>query len=354
MDRRQALGHGRSPVRADDARGEERGGSRTRRDRAVADDERPGVDAEDHGMSTHGPALRGRALLGHPVLRETRRGEHARRQPRERRTPPRRRGKGLRPHAGGPYALRARHERPPARDHPGSPVDLRRPRRRRPVLADGRALGEEALPRPRGPDRPRARVRGVRRGPERGRDRPRRLRGGPRADEEARVRVAVDAEGPPGRARRRDPVRLGRRRDLRDEARRRPDRRPRRGAAARRARARRARDRGSRRHGGPRSSRCPSRTRSRRRRTARTRRARSTAASSGARRHRRSSARSSSGRCSSGARNESYRPTDDAALHETYVGPVPIVPGDERNLKITKPEDLLIAASILRERGLPA
>ena len=51
------------------------------------------------------------------------------------------------------------------------------------------------------------------------------------------------------------------------------------------------------------------------------------------------------------ARSEGYRPTDDAALHETYVGPVPIVPGDARNLKITQPEDLTVAISILRERA---
>jgi len=50
------------------------------------------------------------------------------------------------------------------------------------------------------------------------------------------------------------------------------------------------------------------------------------------------------------ARAEGYRPTDDAALHETYVGPVPIVPGDPRNLKITEHGDLRAAAAILRER----
>jgi 2-C-methyl-D-erythritol 4-phosphate cytidylyltransferase len=48
---------------------------------------------------------------------------------------------------------------------------------------------------------------------------------------------------------------------------------------------------------------------------------------------------------------DGYSPTDDAALHETYVGPVPIVPGDPSNLKITRPEDLVIAAAILRERA---
>jgi 2-C-methyl-D-erythritol 4-phosphate cytidylyltransferase len=51
------------------------------------------------------------------------------------------------------------------------------------------------------------------------------------------------------------------------------------------------------------------------------------------------------------ARAEGYRPTDDAALHETYVGPVAIVPGDARNLKITQPEDLLLATAILRDRA---
>jgi 2-C-methyl-D-erythritol 4-phosphate cytidylyltransferase len=51
------------------------------------------------------------------------------------------------------------------------------------------------------------------------------------------------------------------------------------------------------------------------------------------------------------ARVEGYRPTDDAALHETYVGPVAIVEGDARNLKITQPEDLLLATAILRDRA---
>ncbi len=48
---------------------------------------------------------------------------------------------------------------------------------------------------------------------------------------------------------------------------------------------------------------------------------------------------------------ESYRPTDDAVLHETYIGPVAIVPGDPRNLKITQAEDLLLATAILRDRA---
>jgi len=48
---------------------------------------------------------------------------------------------------------------------------------------------------------------------------------------------------------------------------------------------------------------------------------------------------------------DGYRPTDDSALHESYVGPVPIVPGDPTNIKITRPEDLAVAAAILRERA---
>lgn len=51
------------------------------------------------------------------------------------------------------------------------------------------------------------------------------------------------------------------------------------------------------------------------------------------------------------ARVESFRPTDDSSLYEKYVGPVPIVQGDATNLKITTPDDLLIAAAILRARA---
>lgn len=50
------------------------------------------------------------------------------------------------------------------------------------------------------------------------------------------------------------------------------------------------------------------------------------------------------------ARAENFRPTDDAALHERYIGPVPIVPSTMQNLKITTPEDLVLAAAILRAR----
>ncbi len=50
------------------------------------------------------------------------------------------------------------------------------------------------------------------------------------------------------------------------------------------------------------------------------------------------------------ARKDGYRPTDDAALHETYVGPVPIVRGDPSNWKLTWPGELALAAAVLRER----
>jgi 2-C-methyl-D-erythritol 4-phosphate cytidylyltransferase len=50
------------------------------------------------------------------------------------------------------------------------------------------------------------------------------------------------------------------------------------------------------------------------------------------------------------ARRDGMRPTDEAALHESCVGPVPIVQGDPGNLKLTWPEDLSCAAALLRER----
>ena len=39
--------------------------------------------------------------------------------------------------------------------------------------------------------------------------------------------------------------------------------------------------------------------------------------------------------------------TDDAALVEAAGGRVVIVPGDPRNLKITTPDDLVVAAALL-------
>ena len=51
------------------------------------------------------------------------------------------------------------------------------------------------------------------------------------------------------------------------------------------------------------------------------------------------------------AEREGFRPTDDAALHERYVGPIALVEGDPSNLKITTPADLVVAAAILRARA---
>lgn len=47
------------------------------------------------------------------------------------------------------------------------------------------------------------------------------------------------------------------------------------------------------------------------------------------------------------AQVQGYRATDDAALFENYIGRVKIVPGEERNIKITTPLDLAIAESLL-------
>jgi len=50
------------------------------------------------------------------------------------------------------------------------------------------------------------------------------------------------------------------------------------------------------------------------------------------------------------AEREGFRPTDDAALWERWVGPVALVPGSPANLKISRPEDLEIARAIARSR----
>lgn len=54
------------------------------------------------------------------------------------------------------------------------------------------------------------------------------------------------------------------------------------------------------------------------------------------------------------AREEGFTPTDDAALHERYVGPVSLVRGEAANLKVTRPEDLALAESLLAAREPPA
>lgn len=50
------------------------------------------------------------------------------------------------------------------------------------------------------------------------------------------------------------------------------------------------------------------------------------------------------------AREGGATATDDAALHERYVGPVPLVEGDALNFKLTTPADLRLAEAVLRSR----
>ncbi len=54
--------------------------------------------------------------------------------------------------------------------------------------------------------------------------------------------------------------------------------------------------------------------------------------------------------CLERAAREDLDATDDAALWERYVGPVTLVPGERANLKITDPEDLELARSMVRRR----
>ncbi len=51
------------------------------------------------------------------------------------------------------------------------------------------------------------------------------------------------------------------------------------------------------------------------------------------------------------ARRDDFRPTDDCAIWEKYVGPVPLVRGEASNLKLTSIEDVELATAILRTRG---
>ena len=48
---------------------------------------------------------------------------------------------------------------------------------------------------------------------------------------------------------------------------------------------------------------------------------------------------------------DDFQPTDEAALHERYIGPISMVAGDSTNLKITTSTDLLIAEAIVRSRS---
>jgi len=54
--------------------------------------------------------------------------------------------------------------------------------------------------------------------------------------------------------------------------------------------------------------------------------------------------------CLERAAAEGFRPTDDAALWERYVGPVTLVAGHPTNVKITAPEDLVWARAFLSDR----
>lgn len=48
---------------------------------------------------------------------------------------------------------------------------------------------------------------------------------------------------------------------------------------------------------------------------------------------------------------EDFQPTDEAALHERYIGPIALVEGDSTNFKITTPSDLTMAEAIVRARS---
>jgi 2-C-methyl-D-erythritol 4-phosphate cytidylyltransferase len=51
------------------------------------------------------------------------------------------------------------------------------------------------------------------------------------------------------------------------------------------------------------------------------------------------------------AASDGFQPTDEAALHERYAGPVPLVEGSSDNFKITTPTDLVVAEAVLRARA---
>jgi len=50
------------------------------------------------------------------------------------------------------------------------------------------------------------------------------------------------------------------------------------------------------------------------------------------------------------AEKDAFEPTDEAALYERYVGGAALVRGEAANLKVTAPEDLELAAALLRSR----
>lgn len=49
------------------------------------------------------------------------------------------------------------------------------------------------------------------------------------------------------------------------------------------------------------------------------------------------------------AYEEGFMATDDSSLFEKYIGRVKVVPGNYNNIKITTPEDLIIAEGLLKE-----
>jgi 2-C-methyl-D-erythritol 4-phosphate cytidylyltransferase len=51
------------------------------------------------------------------------------------------------------------------------------------------------------------------------------------------------------------------------------------------------------------------------------------------------------------AAREGFRPTDEAALHERYAGPIPISRGESANGKLTTPEDLAVFTAVLLSRS---
>lgn len=53
------------------------------------------------------------------------------------------------------------------------------------------------------------------------------------------------------------------------------------------------------------------------------------------------------------ALEQEFETTDDCALYEKYIGKIKIVPGISKNIKITFPEDLVLAQTILkRNKGI--
>jgi len=51
------------------------------------------------------------------------------------------------------------------------------------------------------------------------------------------------------------------------------------------------------------------------------------------------------------AAREGFRPTDEAALHERYAGPISIARGSSANGKLTTPEDVAVFTALLRLRA---